>query len=75
MTCDDDAAAAGGVPGWGNEVFGGEAGGGVDGAEGVCVGIRANAAEVEDGVGGEDVLLGAGGLERKGGASSLEAGC
>ena len=52
---DDDAAAAGGVGGV-DEVFGAEAGGGAGRAEGFGVFVFADAADEEDGGGGEDVL-------------------
>ncbi len=52
---DDDAAAAGWVRAV-DEVFGAEAGGGAGVAEGLGVFVLADAPDVEDGVGGEDVL-------------------
>ncbi len=52
---DDDAAAAGGVGGV-DKVFGAQAGGGAGVAEGLGVFVLADAADVEDGFGGEDVL-------------------
>ena len=58
---DDDAAAAGRVGGR-HEVFGADAGFFVPGAQGRGVFVRADAADVEGGVGGEDVLVVRGGL-------------
>ena len=52
---DDDAAAAGGGGGR-DEVFGADAGFFVFGAEGCGVFVGADAADVEGGVWGEDVL-------------------
>ena len=52
---DDDAAAAGGVGGV-YEVLGPEPGGGAGGAEGFGIFVLADAADIEDGIGGKDVL-------------------
>ncbi len=58
---DDDAAAARGLRVV-DAVFDAEAGGGAGGAELLGVFVLADAADVEDGVGGEDVLGAAGGV-------------
>lgn len=56
MAGDDDTAAPCGGSFGGDKVFGCEAGGNVDGAESICVGVRADAADVEDGGRGKYIL-------------------
>ena len=63
MSRDDHAAGSGRVCG-GHEVFGAEACGGAGGAEGRGIGVGADAADVNDGVGGQDVLGQGDGLAR-----------
>lgn len=55
VACDDDAAAAGGL-GVIDAIGGAQAGGAAGRGEDVGVFVTADAADVEDGVGGEDVL-------------------